>query len=91
MQALRRDAADHGPPDDGPRVGFTVTRKVGNAVVRNRAKRRLRSAAEAVMAEHGQSGMDVVMIGRAATLKRPFDRLIGDMEKALRKLDAYRE
>ncbi|MEQ9606284.1 MAG: ribonuclease P protein component [Kiloniellaceae bacterium] len=69
------------------RVGFTVTRKVGNAVERNRVKRRLRAAAAEVFPRVGRAGTDYVVIGRAATLKRPFDALRGDLEQAVAKLD----
>jgi len=73
------------------RVGFTVSRKVGNAVARNRARRRLRAAAERVMPLHAKVGHDFVLIGRAATLKRPFVALVADLETALRRLGAYHE
>ena len=72
------------------RVGFTVSRKVGNAVARNRARRRLKAAAEIVMTEHAQPGVDFVIIGRKTSLKRPFSDLEGDLTTALKKLDAYR-
>jgi ribonuclease P protein component len=77
--------------DDGFRIGYTVSRKVGGAVERNRARRRLRAAAENVMAHHARPGHDFVLIGRRATLKRAFPTLVGDLEAALRKLDAYVE
>lgn len=72
-------------------LGFTVTRKVGNAVVRNRAKRRLRAAAERVFPLHAVPGQDYVLIGRKGTLNRPFPALIADMEAALRRTDAWRD
>lgn len=72
------------------RVGFTVSRKVGNAVERNRARRRLRAVADEIMTEHAQAGFDFVIIGRKNTLKRPFSALQGDLTTALKKLDAYR-
>ncbi|MBL6958011.1 MAG: ribonuclease P protein component [Rhodospirillales bacterium] len=72
------------------RVGYTVSRKVGNAVKRNRAKRRLRSAVTAVLPDHAKEGFDFVIIGRAATLRRTFPALLNDLETALKKLDAYR-
>ena len=75
----------------GPRVGFTVSRRVGNAVKRNRVRRRLREVAERVIPTHARDGLDFVIIGRTATLKRPFDALIGDLRVALRKLDAYHD
>jgi ribonuclease P protein component len=71
------------------RVGFTVSRKVGNAVARNRVRRRLRAAAENVMTEHAQLGIDFVIIGRKNSLKRPFASLERDLTTALKKLDAY--
>lgn len=76
---------------DGFRVGYTVSRKVGGAVQRNRAKRRLRAAAERIMPGHARPGHDFVLIGRRATLKRRFRALLGDLETALKKLDAFDE
>lgn len=73
------------------RVGFTASRKVGSAVARNRARRRLRAAVELVMPEHAAPDHDYVVIARAATLSRPFKRLVGDLEAALRRVGAYRE
>lgn len=72
------------------RIGFTVSRKVGNAVERNRARRRLRAVAELVMPEHAREGCDYVMIGRRQTLTRPFSALVQDLELALRKVGAER-
>ena len=74
----------------GIRVGFTVTKKVGNAVVRNRAKRRLREAARAVLPLYATPGCDYVLIGRDATLTRPFATLIDDLRQALRKVHGGR-
>ena len=72
----------------GIRVGFTVSRKVGNAVARNRARRRLRAAAERVLGERAERGRDYVLIGRRRTVTRPFADLLGDLEKALLRTDA---
>lgn len=69
------------------RVGFTVTRKVGNAVARNRVKRRLRAVAAEVFPRLGRSGTDYVVVGRVATLTRRFDALRADLEQAVTKLD----
>jgi ribonuclease P protein component len=66
------------------RVGFTASRKVGNAVARNRAKRRLRAAAAAILPLHGREGHDYVLVARTATLTRVFADLLGDLETALK-------
>ena len=68
------------------RVGFTVSRKVGNATRRNRARRRLRAAAGEVLPEHGRPGYDYVLIGRSGTLDRPYDALVADLRTALHKV-----
>lgn len=72
------------------RVGFTVTKKVGNAVVRNRAKRRLREAARLTLPSTGAEGWDLVLIGRDATGRRRFADLIGDLRGALRQAGVTR-
>ncbi len=79
LQALPRE--DHAPL----RVGFTVTKKVGNAVVRNRTRRRLREAARLVLAQQNLAGLDLVLIGRDATRARPFQALKDDLRRALAK------
>lgn len=74
-------------PTDALRVGYTCSKKVGNAVARNRAKRRLREVARAVLPDHGTPGWDYVLIGRKdATAGRPFEDLKGDLVYALKKL-----
>ncbi len=72
--------------DKETRVGFTATKKVGNAVVRNRVKRRLREAAREKLPEFGRLGHDYVFIARQSTLKRPYKDLLADVEKALLSL-----
>ena len=70
--------------DDGlPRVGFTASKKVGNAVARNRAKRRLREAAKAVLVPVAKPGHDYVVVARPDTPTASWQRLLDDLEKAL--------
>ena len=78
LQARR---SDH--PEDQCRVGFTASRKVGPAVVRNRARRRLRAAVAAVMPRLAEPGTDYVVVARAETVKRPYALLLADLEAAL--------
>ena len=67
------------------RVGFTVTKKVGNAVVRNRARRRLKEAARLTLPGLGAQGWDLVLICRDGTGRRPFTKLVDDLRGALRQ------
>ena len=67
------------------RTGFTVTKKIGNAVVRNTMKRRLRALARALVPVHGQPGADHVLIGREGGIGRDFARLADDLARALLK------
>lgn len=70
------------------RAGFTATRKVGGAVVRNRAKRRLREAARLLLPRFGAPGVDYVFIARNGATARPWDRLLDDVKSALISLAA---
>ncbi|MEI7713806.1 MAG: ribonuclease P protein component [Rhodospirillales bacterium] len=79
LQALLRD-------DTGPvRLGFTVTKKVGNAVIRNRTRRRLKEAARLLLRDRPVAGFDLVLIGRDHTRGRPFPDLQDDIRRALKK------
>jgi len=77
LQALTRD--DQAPA----RLGFTVTRKVGNAVVRNRTRRRLKEAVRLVLRDKPIFGVDLVLIGRNSTRGREFLELQADIKRAL--------
>ena len=77
-----RDRADD---DSSVRVGFTVTKKIGNAVVRNRMKRRFRSLARDLLPTLGISGADHVLIGRSGGIERDFATLRDELTKALSK------
>ncbi|MEQ8268443.1 MAG: ribonuclease P protein component [Parvibaculum sp.] len=72
------------------RVGFTVTRKVGSAVVRNRAKRRLRAAAAEILPLAAKAGYDYVLIGRQGTLTRSWSDLLSDLRHALKSVHENR-
>ncbi len=72
--------------DAPPRVGFTATKKLGNAVIRNRVKRRLRELARLRLETLARAGHDYVLIGRAPTFERPFPELDKDLTSALKRL-----
>ncbi|HEX9464975.1 MAG TPA: ribonuclease P protein component [Alphaproteobacteria bacterium] len=82
----REDISAAGPTAGPARVGFTATRKLGSAVVRNRARRRLREAARAVLPVAGRPGCDYVLIARSGTLTRPYLALLADLETAVAAL-----
>lgn len=68
------------------RVGFTVTKKIGGAVIRNRMKRRFRALARDLVPTTGIAGADHVMIGRSAGVERDYQLLRGDLASALERL-----
>jgi ribonuclease P protein component len=75
--------------DDGSgamRIGYTVTKKIGNAVIRNRMKRRLRALAAELLPFRGMAGADHVLIGRAGGVERDFGLLRAELAKALAKV-----
>jgi ribonuclease P protein component len=83
------------PADDAPRaedirLGLTASKKVGGAVVRNRARRRLRALAREMLPRHGAPGHDYVLVARGDTATRPWPGLVQDIEAALRKLGHWR-
>jgi ribonuclease P protein component len=80
---LVRDRKDS---DSTMRVGFTVTKKIGGAVVRNRMKRRFRALAREIVAAKGFAGADHVMIGRAKGIERDFSQLRSELAGALDRL-----
>jgi len=73
--------------DDPARVGFTVTKKLGNAVRRNRIRRRLKEAVRLTEASRFSAGTDYVFIGRQTAREQPFDELMAEIDKALEKLN----
>jgi ribonuclease P protein component len=73
---------------EAPRIGFTCTKKLGNAVMRNRIKRRLKEAARLSLPEIMRDGFDYVIIGRSAAENRPFEVLKSDLISAMNKLHA---
>jgi ribonuclease P protein component len=86
LQARRRG-------DDSPavRIGFTCSRKIGNAVIRNRAKRRLRAVARAILPDNARPGWDYVLVGRpGSTVEREFALLLSDLAGALQQVHADR-
>ena len=81
LQGRKRD-------DDGPvRLGFTVSKKVGNAVERNRVRRRLREIVRLSASTRMQTGHDYVLVGRRAALSRDFETMLDDLRSALHRLD----
>lgn len=93
LQARPLDAEEQssGEPQAAPRVGFTASRKVGGAVERNRARRRLKAVVQDVMTECASTDYEYVVIARAGTLTRSYDGLIADLKRALAKVGAQKE
>jgi len=85
LQARRR-AATSGHAPDLARFGFTATKSLGGAVIRNRARRRLKEAVRLSGPAHATKGYDYVLIARGGTVQRPFNELIEDLERALAKV-----
>ncbi len=72
--------------EDKPRFGYTTTKKIGHAVVRNRARRRMRAAVQALY-QHAHERTDYVLIGRFSTAECPFETLLKDLKFALKKIN----
>jgi len=79
--------------DESPlvRAGFTATKRIGGAVERNRAKRRMREAARLLLPELASPGFDYVFIARGGVIARPWPRLLDDVKSALIRLAADRD
>jgi len=76
------------PKADAIRIGFTCSKKVGNAVARNRARRRLKAAVDAVFPTQARLGLDYVVIGRRETVDRDYSLLLQDLRTALKRVGA---
>ena len=74
-----------------PRVGYTASKKVGNAVARNRARRRLKAVVHDVLSERADEAMDYVLIARATTVARSYDDLLNDLRQALDRVNRPQE
>ena len=88
---LQFEIRDPNEGENKHRVGFTVSKKVGNAVVRNRARRRLKSVVNDVLTSSEERPLDLVLIGRASTLKRSYDELLDDFRFALKSARTRQE
>ncbi|HEU5048000.1 MAG TPA: ribonuclease P protein component [Rickettsiales bacterium] len=77
---------ENAPDDAHVRIGFTATKKLGNAIIRNRAKRRMRAAAAQLIPELGLKSCDYVFIGREEVYKGEFSHILRDMRHALKRL-----
>jgi len=91
LQVAPSSSAATESPASVPRIGFTASRKVGGAVVRNRARRRLKAAVAALMPLHAAPGHDYVLVARGETARRPYVDLMTDLETGLRRLRLWRE
>ena len=87
LQARRRLPSTQ-PSPHLARFGFTATKSLGGAVVRNRARRRLKEAVRLTAPSHALEGYDYVLIARGGTVQRPFTALIKDLERAFAKAHA---
>lgn len=91
IAAVRRSmivqaATSNHPASGAIHLGFTATKKIGNAVFRNRAKRRMRAAAHDIVTQHGKPQFDYVLIARKNGVQMPYDWLCRDLQSALEEL-----
>jgi len=91
LEGKRRPTGGEAAPKDlpaiaGPRFGFTITRKIGNAVTRNRIRRRLRAALEQVSPAAADPASDYVIVAREAAVDQDFASLVTDLKRALAKV-----
>ncbi len=92
LEAKARSSPPPGDvPDEGPRFGFTVSKRIGGAVERNRIKRRLKAAARDVLLEHARPNYDYVIIARRPALDVAFAALLSDLVDALKRVHARSE
>lgn len=89
LEGKPRPAADAARDAPGPRFGFTITKKIGNAVTRNRIRRRLRAALQLLCAR-ADPATDYVIVARTVAAELPFAALLADLERALAKVDQAR-
>lgn len=89
MPGLVLQARSNADQEEAIRIGFTASRKVGNAVCRNRARRRLKAAVGLVMPDAAAVGHDYVVIARKGTIDRSFEALKRDLVKALKRLKCW--
>lgn len=86
----RSQPSDFATPAEAIRVGFTCSKKVGNSVTRNRARRRLKAAVDEVFPRLARPGLDYVVIGRQETVTRKYSLLLQDLRTALKRVGALR-
>ena len=89
LQAARCEKVSDKSPNRLIHVGFTASKKVGNAVERNRAKRRLRAIADSVLSDCAESGFDYVLIGRKETLQRTFATMEKELRQSLERIHKF--
>jgi len=88
---LQASSLDLPPLGARSRIGYTASKKVGNAVARNRARRRLKAVVQDVLSERAGEAMDYVLIARAATVARSYDDLLDDLRQALDRVNRSQE